>query len=269
MNDVQRIARSIQPNDWSQQADAERAAGPYPCKGFEGECGAPVEWIHSLCSDCEKRKYTAERAREFAKMREGQRKYIFSSVPADLQWAAEDSPDLVGRVTGGSKMVRKILQAADALLAGKVPRVAYQAPAGVGKTVGAVVTFRKMVWEADWSTVCDSQCGRNTRWSRFADAAQLGWIRMNSPLGDEPEELTKIIEAPVLVLDDIGGEAPIGQQAIAIVGEVIRARHRSGLPTIYTTGFSVEELTRFYGSGVTRRIFDRAALVSWPSEVAK
>jgi len=69
--------------------------------------------------------------------------------------------------------------------------------------------------------------------------------------GDEPELITLAVEAPLLVCDELGPEPP---QRAGEIFDVVDRRYGAGLPTLVTSGLSLEAFTERYGDAFRRRL---------------
>lgn len=89
-------------------------------------------------------------------------------------------------------------------------------PRGTGKSIGA----------ACWAThkVEHGQV-------KWLDAAAIG----NLPPIGIAEELAKIVGAPALVIDEIGGQGATSERCVALIGQIITKRHAACRPTLMTT----------------------------------
>lgn len=83
-----------------------------------------------------------------------------------------------------------------------------------------------------------------------------------SPLGaGEPEELTRAVEVPLLVIDELGFE-PLDEGLFDVLDE----RYQRALPVIVTSGLRVTELRDRYGAAALRRLVEPRGVVveDWP-----
>ena len=77
----------------------------------------------------------------------------------------------------------------------------------------------------------------------------LSLARREHPLGEgEAPDVRRASAATLLVLDDIGWD-----KDTQIVSEVLHARYEHSLPTLLTSGRTVEQLDATYGPAVLRR----------------
>lgn len=85
----------------------------------------------------------------------------------------------------------------------------------------------------------------------FVKAAALAAARRCHPLGEgEPKLLVDAPEAALLLLDDLGQD----ERRDNVMMDVLDARYDAGLPTVCTSGFTLEQLSERYGQALVRRI---------------
>jgi len=158
-----------------------------------------------------------------------------ATIPRRFAWARLDAPELAMRVRvqGDLKTAsERILGAARAIFAG---------PSGSGKT----------------SLAC--ACLRLRPGGMFVSALRLGTARIQSAAGQgEADLVERSIAAPLLLIDEIGGEQKTATNAVR---DVIFARHDADLPTWVTTGFRSDQLAEMYGDGFVRRLLEDAYVV--------
>lgn len=91
----------------------------------------------------------------------------------------------------------------------------------------------------------------------------LSVARRDSRFGEKPLEIAKSRSASMLVLDDLCQE----EGGIAVVVEVLHARHDRNLPTIITTWANNSEIIERYGGGTWRRgIDDWSIVIDWSDD---
>lgn len=188
-------------------------------------------WVgRPACTKCE----SAERRR--ARVRTGH-----EMLPESFQWAAFESDELRARVLAPGA----IESARAAILA---PRVAFLGAAGSGKTSLAAAAMRARYVE-------DGQ-----RYA-FAPAYLIAIARSRHKLGEgDPEEVKSAIDAPMLLIDDLGFEKP-GPTSVNDLEIVIYERHLRGRPTWVTTWLTVAKARERYGDGIARRLFEGATII--------
>lgn len=179
------------------------------------------------CTQAAARKADAERARSAA----------LETIPARYRWARTRAPELAARVrVAPPHDLRGII---DRVLSAS--RVVFAGPSGSGKT----------------SLAC--ACLREREGAIFVSALRLGMARQQSALGDgEAGEVERAIGAPLLLIDEVGGEAKVATNAVR---DVIFARHDADRPTWVTTGFTRAQLAETYGDGALRRMVEDAYVV--------
>ncbi|HEY6459541.1 MAG TPA: ATP-binding protein, partial [Polyangiaceae bacterium] len=126
-------------------------------------------------------------------------------------------------------------------------------PSGAGKTSLAVAMMRQ-------HTDAASEAGM------FVLATDLHNCKSRSKLGHEPDLIAAAVNAPMLVLDDLGTE-PL-DRAGAVV-EVVFHRHAHDLPTVVTTWLGDDEtrenrgaaIANRYGDGFARRVVGDARVI--------
>lgn len=158
-----------------------------------------------------------------------------ATFPAKYGWAAVTSPDLRKRVMTQDLAgdIKRVL-AAD--------RVLFVGPSGAGKTSLAVACLRARV----------PRC-------RYVSALRLGTARIQHSAGDgEAELVERCMTAPLLLIDEVGGEQRTTTNAVR---DVIFERYEADLPTWVTTGMTANQLSEMYGDGMLRRLMEKACVV--------
>jgi DNA replication protein DnaC len=108
-------------------------------------------------------------------------------------------------------------------------------PSGSGKTSLAFACLRERLPEAMW-----------------VSALRLGVARIQHSAGDgEAKLVAECIAAPLLLVDELGGENKTSNNAVK---SVIFERYDRDLPTWVTTGFASKDLVAMYGDGALRRL---------------
>lgn len=225
--------------------EAELAAHRAGCKAEECRtcervkcyrCGAVKQGLGGLCVPCRDRE-KFERAKE----------RVFASIPRRFRWAIDcNLSTLAERVKLPAERISSALAWAAGLDA-VPPSLALTGVTGAGKTSLAVALFS--TWFAR----------HRNEGARFVEAIELGLARGRHPLGhDDPPAVLAAIAAPLLILDDLGAEAPMHAD---VVRQVLHARHNDDLPTWVTSGLTHADLGRRYDGGLARRIFEEAKQV--------
>lgn len=195
-------------------------------------CGALTSRVP--CWDCDRDHRAladAERARGIA----------LATIPKRFGWAQVGHADLARRVQTREPLadvVKRVLGAS---------RVIFVGPSGAGKTSLACACLRERVPHGLYMT-----------------AFRLGVARSQASLGQgEPAEVERAMTAPLLMLDELGGEAKTATNAVR---DVLFARHDADLPTWITTGFTGKQIAETYGDGALRRIIEDAYIVKLGGE---
>ncbi len=213
----------------------------YQCRGVGGVCDAILE-LPGICVTCGNKLDRAARAKQLGPAR--------ASIPELYRWATWKAPELAARVGAQSVPLahRQLAKPGNAAIVGQ---------GGTGKTSIACAAFRGYLDAApDSQTLFPLAVG-----SRFIAAWNLG---PDAKLGDVESGalLRQAIEAPILVLDDLGSElagaAPgtgLCSQRSAPISRVLLERHNAHRITLVTTWMRAEEVAAIYGP-VYRRIMD-------------
>lgn len=204
---------------------------------FESILGPEPKWLTCGCGELTSR-VPCWRCSSVERNRQADREYqerAAATIPRRYAWAALGAPALAERVKAASDLqalAERILGASNVVLSG---------PSGSGKT----------------SLGC--ACLRARPGGEFVSALRLGVARIQSAAGQgEASLVERCIAAPLLLIDEIGGE---GKTATNAVRDVVFARHDLDLPTWVTTGFGREQLAEMYGDGFVRRITEGAVVV--------
>lgn len=174
-----------------------------------------------------------------------------SLIPRDYTDATLDQ-EWLSRLVGS----QNISEARKALSA---PRVALTGLPGAGKTSLAIAMFQAAV-------IADAPTAPRTwRYGVFprpfgathlyVSAFALAKARGNAPIGSEAPLVERALGAPLVVIDELGGEDPRYASAVA---EVIYERHGNGLATWITTGVDAPKVASRYGGGIARKAFEDA-----------
>ena len=216
-------------------SDDVETTAPAP---FHSLLGPEPAWLTCPCGAMTSRVpcWTCTLAAEAAANRERQESAANGSIPARYSWARLSAPDLAKRVgwQGSLKTAsERILGAA---------RVVFSGPSGSGKTSLAVACLRE-----------------RGPFGLFVSALRLGTARIQAHAGQgEADLVERAIAAPLLLLDEVGGETKTATNAVR---DVVFARHDEDRPTWITTGFKGQELAAMYGDGFLRRVTEGALVV--------
>jgi hypothetical protein len=168
------------------------------------------------------------------------------TIPATYRWSRFTAPELRQRVPAPA-----IAWAQDAW---QKDRVCLTGASRAGKTSLAVAMVRRWVSHA-------------RRPAAFVHAYRLAVARIMHPAGHgEPELVELAMRAPLVLIDDLGGER---DHALSAIADVIVERHAECRPTWVTTGMVREQLVQRYGHGVAARVFERATMIRVGGESAR
>lgn len=166
-----------------------------------------------------------------------------TSLPAAFTGATFDA-EWLGRLVGEANL-KKAREATQA------PRVALFGLPGTGKTSLVVAMFTAAL-----------RASKRDVWRKaehlYVSAHGLAKARAMHPLGQgEAPLVARSLNAPLLVIDELGGEDARHASAVA---EVIYERHAEDMPTWVTTGVDPAKLADRYGGGIARRLFEGAVV---------
>lgn len=200
-------------------------------------CQAVKQGLGGLCDAC------IDRERfERAKVR------VFASIPRRFRWAIDCN---LSQLSERVKLPPDRISAALAWGAGLEavpPSLALTGDTGAGKTSLAVALF------ATWFAK------HRNEGARFVAAIELGLARVRHPLGEgDPAAVLAAVDAPLLILDDLGAEAPAHAD---VVRQVLHRRHNDDLPTWVTSGLTYAQVASRYDGGLARRLFEEAKHVA-------
>lgn len=215
------------------RADECRTCERGKCYG----CEATMQGFGGLCATClEREKFGRAKVR------------VFASIPKRFRWAIDvNLTTLAARVKLPAERISAALTWAAGLDA-IPPSLALTGVTGAGKTSLVVALF------ATWFA------RHRDEGARFVTAIELGLSRSRHPLGhDDPPAVTAALEAPLLILDDLGAEAPMHAD---VVRQVLHGRHNDDLPTWVTSGLSQAALAQRFDGGLARRLFEEAKHVA-------
>jgi DNA replication protein DnaC len=161
------------------------------------------------------------------------------TIPDSYRWARFSAPELRQRVPASAL-------AAAVEYAWRHDRVCLMGASRAGKTSLAVAMLRRWVSHAN-------------RPAAFVHAYRLGVARILHPAGHgEPDLVESAMRAPLVLIDDLGGERDHAHSALP---DVLVERHAENRPTWVTTGLTREQLVKRYGQGIVARVFERATLI--------
>jgi hypothetical protein len=172
------------------------------------------------------------------------RRRMRRAVPERYRDATWQNPELPRRVHGGLEAMRRAWQA---LRTAK--RVTIVGPAGAGKsTIAAAHVLERLA--------------AGVERARFIACPTLGTAEV--PEGG-PTPMALALSADVLVLDDLGRElegAPPGSgllaQRIGPAMRLIGDRYDRQRGWVVTTALEVDDVAKFYGDAIARRLFEGA-----------
>jgi hypothetical protein len=160
------------------------------------------------------------------------------TIPELYRWSRFSAPEL------GQRVPKPALASAEN--AWTHDRVCLMGASRAGKTSLAVAMIRRRV----------SHVGRA---AVFLHAYKLGVARMLHPAGHgEPELVEFAMRAPLVLIDDFGGERDFANSALP---DILVERHAESRATWVTTGLTREQLVKRYGQGIVSRVFERATMI--------
>lgn len=200
---------------------------PPPSQKPCAQCGIR-EAFGDICSPCSLGNMRVESA--------------IAQLPPAYRWSHPDAPDLPNRAPRWGAIRATILDAVQnrrsAVLIG---------PAGSGKTSVAAAMIRHA-----WAI-------HQAEHPRFFHAHRLAIARGQHGLGEgEAPMVHWAMTSPMVVIDDLGNER---KTELSAVMDVIFDRHAESLCTWYTTPFGHDEISKRYGDGIARRVFEGALVV--------
>jgi DNA replication protein DnaC len=208
----------------------------YRCKCGD-EFDGPKSSDEPLCKRC---RGEQQRLDLLEQERQRKAKLTRDAVPPRFSWAHLDAPELAKRVKGWATIIDKARAALDA------QSIVLLGDAGAGKTSLGCALLRAI---AD----------RRRKVGMFVTTFELAEARRQTRLGvGEAEAIRGAQRASILLIDELAAERSLADTA---VDEVIRVRHDEERPTIFTSGFSRDEIGKRYGAGVERRVFEGAVVL--------
>ena len=205
---------------------------------FSNLLGPEPAWLVCACSARTARVpcWDCSRVAETNTREADARKRSLASIPKRYDWARLDAPELAKRVKAREPLgglTRRILAS---------ERVVFAGPSGAGKTSLAIACLRERIPHG-----------------LFVSALKLGTARIQGRAGDgEASLVERAMTAPLLLLDEVGGEVKTATNAVK---DVIWERMDNDLPTWITTGFRSDELLAMYGDGALRRLTENVTVV--------
>lgn len=165
------------------------------------------------------------------------------SVPSRWDWAHFNAETLYDRVKNNS-----LIKQAEAMTSNLERALLFGTEAGTGKTTLAVCLLKRIA-------------GDRSMRGHFISAVKLAPCRANSSLGRVPGEMREALDAPILLIDDLGYESKTHNNCIP---DIIHQRFEdTSLVTIVTTGLSSAQLAAAYGEGIKRRLVEGAAVMKF------
>lgn len=232
--------------------------GPRPRQGARGveyqrtcpDCGArhwmPRGAATDRCPGC----LTAWRQQLDRQRRQEVVASAVASIPERYRWAQLDAPELPGRLGRPESLAgaRSALESRVVLLVGGT---------GSGKTSLGTALFRAHLERA----TCEGATPEARAWGSralWAHAKRLSLARREAPLGAEPAALTRAREASVLLVDDLGQEAPADQGDVV---SILAERQESQRPLIVTCGWGLAGMAERYSPHLVRRLVEGAQVI--------
>lgn len=233
------------------QERAHRVAPKVPCAGCGVSipdfrrvrvCGPLGTFEHAeVCLDC-----SAQREHD------AQFRVALASIPRRFAWARFGASELPARCQNRAALAKaRVSTAARSVVLLGAP--------GSGKTSLAAAMLRAVIDEARDRSAAARTHDRG-RFARFVSAHDLAKARPEHGLGrGEAGIVQAAMRASVLVIDDLGSEQD--GHASAVV-DVVQVRHNEERPTWVTTWLTQEAAGYRYGSGVERRLFEAAKIIT-------
>jgi len=173
-----------------------------------------------------------------------------ASIPEKYRWAQLDAPELPGRLGRSEALagVRAALAAKVVLLVGGTGR---------GKTSLGTAIFRAHLERA----TAEGASAEARAWGAKAfwvGAKPLSTNRRETPLGKVPELISGARGASVLLVDDLGQEAPSDKDDVVAA---LENQYDKGFPLIVTCGWGVAGLAERYSPHLVRRLVQGAEVI--------
>ena len=211
-------------------------------------CGKVWLWEDPPC-ECEK--LAAEQAR-----RAERSVYLaaaYESLPEAMDWSRVGNPVWEQACVAPFAKVAKEWKRSD----GSLILAGYS---GAGKTTATVALMARIL-DVCRDTDVDRKMFLFGCKARFVSVTQLSLAISQSPLGREPPLIAACKRASLLVLDDLGHEAP-DLRANAVLFDVLTERYFKRAHTLVTTELNVVQLVSRYGRAMVRRMTDMGSVVA-------
>ena len=218
-------------------------------------CGAPVGETEFSCGPC----VDAERAEQDKRARH---RRVFERVTEAVQFALAPAPRWPWARAGQPDFLKNVphsrLQGAAAKWLPIHGNLALLGVTGCGKTATATAIVHRLAAQA----LAAAQKGDRSTWQSlefvWTSGPELATARRKFKLGDGDAPLVqRASEVAVLVIDELGYEVMLD----TTVAEVVDARYRAELPTIITSGLTVDQFRGRYGDATWRKIAQRGAVI--------
>ena len=129
---------------------------------------------------------------------------------------------------------------------------------GSGKTcaLAAILRQRALSFATSHAATINKRPDPDLVWESWPST--VAWMRMNAISDAFPARLDRMIQTPVLFLDDLGSERIKGSYvedfAASQLDLIVDERYRAMLPTFYTTNLDLAGMTSFYGARLVSRL---------------
>lgn len=168
-----------------------------------------------------------------------------ATIPNHFRWARFGAPELAQRVTPSA------LEAAlEIVRSRRLPKaLAIVGKASTGKTSLACALLRR-VHDAV-GPKSDEVLVAKAASAMFVSSSEMIHETRYLERGAEPRLMRRALGASLLVLDDVG----LHNDPENLVRTLLEARANASQPTIVTTAFTRETMTRRYGDGLSKRLY--------------
>jgi hypothetical protein len=237
--------------------------GDYPCVS-EYRCGNRVK-LPGICGDCVARQEREDRHAALARAR--------GSVPAMWRWAKAGAPEMPLRMLGApqapaalvTRTLARILETARRALAEHHLLVLW-GDSGVGKTSLATALLHEIIIAGEDPAAPLAALNR-ARLTRFLDAAAIhGLEDLRTTVGDkadvedfyffEKKSSTLLVDNLGIELDGCPPNTPLASMKIKASKQLVSTRIAEKRDTIITMWMERAEVTRVYGGGFSRLLFE-------------